>query len=145
MKTVHLIATTSLLALIVIAGRHALAANTVGIIALSCQGRVRSGPSPGDVERVSDRGIVVNLAEHTVTWFVTNAGSALLANIVNVDDKRIDFTGGSTSSSVFGTIDRGTGAATVHTTTWGDRTIRGLSYFLVCKVKSPGALTTPPA
>jgi hypothetical protein len=145
----HRIATALLLALMLIAGQHARAAKTAGIITLSCEGMVRSGSGPGDVERVSDRAVVVNLAEHTVTGFVTITGSALIANIVHVDDTRVEFTGGSTSSSVFGTIDRATGATTVHTTTWasdkitGGKTIRGLSYFLVCKVNSPGALTTP--
>ena len=146
----HRIAAAPLLALMLIAGRDARAAETTRIITLSCEGTVRSGPEPGDVQRVSERRVVVNLAEHTVTGFVTNAGSALIANIIHVDDTRIDFTGGSTSSSVFGTLDRVTGATTVHTTTWardkikGGKTIRGLSYFLVCKVNSPGALMMPP-
>jgi len=145
----HRIAAAPLLALMLIAGRDARAAETTRIT-LSCEGTVRSGPEPGDVQRVSERRVVVNLAEHTVTGFVTNAGSALIANIIHVDDTRIDFTGGSTSSSVFGTLDRVTGATTVHTTTWardkikGGKTIRGLSYFLVCKVNSPGALMMPP-
>jgi hypothetical protein len=49
---------------------------------------------------------------------------------------------GSAWSSVFGTIDRVTGATTVHTTTWvtdkivGSNIIRGLSYYLVCKATS---------
>jgi hypothetical protein len=96
---------------------------------------VRSGPGPGDVERVNERVIFVNLAVHTVTGFVTNTGSALIANIVRVDD----FIGDSTSYSVFGTIDRVNGATTVHTTTWardkilGSKITRGLSYYLVCK------------
>jgi hypothetical protein len=100
---------------------------------------VRSGPGPGDVERISERVIFVNLAEHTVTGFVTNTGSALIANIVHVDDTSVDFIGDSTSSSVFGTIDRVTGATTVHATTWardkilGGKITRGLSYYLVCK------------
>ena len=100
---------------------------------------MRSGPGPGDVERVNERVIFVNLAEHTVTGFVTNTGSALIANIVHVDDTSVDFIGDSTSSSVFGTIDRVTGATTVHTTTWardkipGGKITRGLSYYLVCK------------
>jgi len=131
------IAATPLLILMLIAGQHARAAETTGIITLSCEGTVRSGHGPGDVERVSERGIVVNLAEHTVTGFVTITGSALIANIVHVDDIRFEFTGGSALSSVFGTIDRVTGATTVHTTTWvtdkilGSKIIRGLSYYLV--------------
>ena len=146
----HRIAAAPLLALMLIAGRDARSAETTRIITLSCEGTVRSGPEPGDVQRVSERRVVVNLAEHTVTGFVTNAGSTLIANIIHVDDTRIEFTGGSTSSSVFGTLDRVTGATTVHTTTWardkikGGKTIRGLSYFLVCKVNSPGALMMPP-
>ena len=130
---------TPLLALLLIAGQFARAADTKGIITLSCEGTVRSGPGPGDVERVNGRVIFVNLAEHTVTGFVTNTGSALIANIVHVDDTSVDFIGDSTSSSVFGTIDRVTGATTVHTTTWardkipGGKITRGLSYYLVCK------------
>ena len=121
------------------AGQHARAAETKGIITLSCEGTVRSGPGPADVERVNERVIFVNLAEHTVTGFVTNTGSALIANIVHVCDTSVGFIGDSTSSSVFGTIDRVTGATTVHTTTWvtdkilGSKIIRGLSYYLVCK------------
>ena len=109
---------TLLLALLLIAGQDARAADTKGLITLSCEGTVRSGPGPGDVERVNERVIFVNLAEHTVTGFVTNTGSALIANIVHVDDTTVDFIGDSTSSSVFGTIDRVTGATTAHTTTW---------------------------
>jgi hypothetical protein len=133
------IAAIPLLILMLIAGQQARAAETTGIITLSCEGMVRSGHGPGDVERVSERGIVVNLAEHTVTGFVTITGSALIANIVHVDDIRFEFTGGSALSSVFGTIDRVTGDTTVHTTTWvtdkilGSKIIRGLSYYLVCK------------
>jgi hypothetical protein len=128
---------TLLLALLLIAGQHARAADTTGLITLSCE--VRSGPGPGDVERVNERVIFVNLSEHTVTGFVTNTGSALIANIVHVDDTSVDFIGDSTSSSVFGTIDRVTGATTVHTTTrardkiLGSKITRGLSYYLVCK------------
>jgi hypothetical protein len=65
---------TPLLALLLIAGHHARAADTKGIITLSCEGTVRSGPGPADVERVNERVIFVNLAEHTVTGFVTNTG-----------------------------------------------------------------------
>jgi hypothetical protein len=100
---------TPLLALLLIAGHHARAADTKGIITLSCEGTVRSGPGPADVERVNERVIFVNLAEHTVTGFVTNTGSALIANIVHVCDTSVGFIGDSTSSSVFGTIDRVTG------------------------------------
>ena len=94
---------TLLLALLLIAGQHARAADTKGMITLSCEGTVRSGPGPGDVERVNERVIFVNLAEHTVTGFVTNTGSALTANIVHVDDTSVDFIGDFTLSSVFGT------------------------------------------
>jgi hypothetical protein len=137
-RTMRRIATL-LLALLLVAGQHARAADTKGLITLSCEGTVRSGPGPGDVERVNERVIFVNLAEHTVTGFVTSTGSALIANIVHVDDTSVDFIGDSTSSSVFGTIDRVTGATTVHTTTWardkilGGKITRGLSYYLVCK------------
>jgi hypothetical protein len=137
-KTMRRIA-TPLLALLLIAGQHARAADTKGIITLSCEGTVRSGPGPGDVERVNERVIFVNLAEHTVTGLVTSTGSALIANIVHVDDTSVDFIGDSTSSFVFGTIDRVTGATTAHTTTWardkspGGKSTRGLSYYLVCK------------
>jgi hypothetical protein len=137
-RTMRRIATL-LLALLLIAGQHARAADTKGLITLSCEGTVRSGPGPGDVERVNERVIFVNLAEHTVTGFVTNTGSALIANIVHVCDTSVGFIGDSTSSSVFGTIDRVTGATTVHTTTWardkilGGKITRGLSYYLVCK------------
>src|SRR5262245_36964439 len=113
----HRIATALLMALMLIAAQHAHAAKTAGIMSLSCEGIVRSGPGPGDVERVSDRAVIVNLAEHTVTGFVSNTGSALIANIARVDDATIEFTGGSTTASVFGTIDRLTGATTVHATT----------------------------
>ena len=129
---------TPLLALLLIAGQPARAADTKGIITLSCEGTVRSGPGPGDVERVNER-VFVNLAEHTVTGLVTSTGSALIANIVHVDDTSVDFIGDSTSSFVFGTIDRVTGATTAHTTTWardkslGGKSTRGLSYYLVCK------------
>jgi hypothetical protein len=135
----HRIAAAPLLVLMLIAGQQARSAETAGIITLSCEGTVRSGPGSGDVERVSERGVVVNLAEHTVIGFVTNTGSALIANIVHVDDISVDFTGASTSSSVIGTIDRVTGATTAHTTTWakdkvlGREITRGLSYYLVCK------------
>ena len=135
----HRIAAAPLLALMLIAGQDARAAETTRIITLSCEGTVRSGPGPGDVQRVSERRVVVNLAEHTVTGFVTNKGSALIANIVHVCDTSVGFIGDSTSSSVFGTIDRVTGATTVHTTTWardkilGGKITRGLSYYLVCK------------
>jgi hypothetical protein len=137
-KTMRRIA-TPLLALLLIAGQHARAADTKGIITLSWEGTVRSGPGPGDVERVNERVIFVNLAEHTVTGLVTSTGSALIANIVHVDDTSVDFIGDSTSSFVFGTIDRVTGATTAHTTTWardkspGGKSTRGLSYYLVCK------------
>jgi hypothetical protein len=95
------------------------------------------------VQRVSERRVVVNFAEHTVSGFVTSTGSALIANIVREDDTTVDFSGGSTpegTSSLVGTIDRVTGATTVHATTWArnkiteGKTMRGLSYFLVCKL-----------
>ena len=136
----HRVAAPVLLALMLISGQYARAVETAGIITLSCDGTVRSGPRSDDVERVSERGIVVNLAEHTVTGFVTISGSALIANIVHVDDTRIDFTGGSTWSSILGSIDRVTGVVTVHTTTWArgndiprSKNIRMLSYYLACK------------
>jgi hypothetical protein len=55
------IAATPLMILMLLAGQHARAAETTGIITLSCEGTVRSGHGPGDVERVSESGIVVNL------------------------------------------------------------------------------------
>jgi hypothetical protein len=137
---VHRAAGASLLALMLIAGQCARAAETAGIITLSCEGTMRSGPGPDAVARISERGVVVNLAEHTVTGFVTISGSTLIANIVRVDDTRVDFTGDSTSSSILGSIDRATGAATVHVTTWGGgkglppgKNLRMLSYYLACK------------
>jgi hypothetical protein len=136
----HRVAAASLLAFMLIAGQYARAAETAEIITLSCEGTVRNGPRPGDVERVSERGVVVNLAEHIVSGFVTSAGFPLIANIVHIDDSRIDFTRESTSSSIFGSIDRVTGVATVHTSTWArgkDRPpgeiIRTVSYYLACK------------
>jgi hypothetical protein len=136
----HRVAGPSLLTLMLIAGQYARAADTAGIITLSCEGTVRSGPGPDAVQRLSDRGVVVNLAEHTVTGFVTTSGSTLIANIVRVDDTKVNFTGDSTSSSIVGSIDRVTGAATAHVTTWGGgkglprgKNIRMLSYYLTCK------------
>ena len=136
------IAATWLLALLLMAGQAAGAAKTAGTITMSCDGTVRSGPGPGEVERVSTVEVVVNLAEHIVTVFDTTTGSAVVANIVRVDDTKFEFTGGSApggSSFLFGTIDRATAAATVYTTTWardkvkGSAIIQGLSYYLVCK------------
>ena len=129
----HRAAGASLLALMLIAGQCARAAETAGII-------TRSGPGPDAIARISERRVVVNLAEHTVTGFVTISGATLIANIVRVDDTRVDFTGDSTSSSILGSIDRVTGAATAHVTTWGGgkgfppgKNTRMLSYYLACK------------
>jgi hypothetical protein len=89
---------------------------------------------------LSERRVVVNLTEHTVTGFVSISGATLIASIVRVDDTRVDFTGDSTSASILGSIDRVTGAATAHVTTWGGgkdlprgKNIRMLSYYLACK------------
>jgi hypothetical protein len=146
------IAATPLLALMIITGHHARAAGTAAVIILSCDGTVRTGPRPDDVQRVSERRVVVNFAEHTVSGFVTSTGSALIANIVREDDTTVDFSGGSTpegTSSLIGTIDRVTGATTVHATTWarnkipGGKTMRGLSYFLVCRSDGAAGITLP--
>jgi hypothetical protein len=84
--------------------------------------------------------VVIDLAEHTVTGFVTNTGIALIAHIDRVEDTRIDFTGGSMlggASLVVGTIDRATGAATAHATTLAkDEPISARSYYLACKATS---------
>jgi hypothetical protein len=61
------IAATPLLALMIITGHHARAAGIAAVITLSCDGTVRSGPRPDDVQRVSERRVVVNFAEHTVS------------------------------------------------------------------------------
>jgi hypothetical protein len=49
----HRIAAAPLLALMLIAGQDARAAETTRIITLSCEGTVRSGPGPGDVQRIN--------------------------------------------------------------------------------------------
>jgi hypothetical protein len=49
----HRIAAAPLLALMLIAGQDARAAETTRIITLSCEGTVRSGPGPGEVQRIN--------------------------------------------------------------------------------------------
>jgi hypothetical protein len=135
-------AATSLLALVLMAGEHA-AAQTPTIINLSCDGTVLPALSTGKEEGdpVKKMGMVVNLAERTVTI----SGVSVTTPIDRADAASISFNatevpysfsaGGTGTMTVWGQLDRVTGAAYVSTTTTIIKDKASTqSYDLVCKV-----------
>jgi hypothetical protein len=138
-------AATSLLALVLMAGEHA-AAQTPTIINLSCDGTVLPALSTGKEEGdpVKKMGMVVNLAERTVTI----SGVSVTTPIDRADAASISFNAtevpysfsagglrGTGTMTVWGQLDRVTGAAYVSTTTTIIKDKASTqSYDLVCKV-----------
>jgi hypothetical protein len=139
------IAAATILILLLVVGRHA-AAQTPTVINLSCDGTVLPALSTGKEEGdpVKKMGMVVNLAERTVTM----SGVSVSAHIDSADAASISFNAtevpysfsagglrGTGTMTVWGQLDRVTGAAFVSTTStiikdkWTTQT-----YDLVCKV-----------
>jgi hypothetical protein len=102
------------------------------VINLSCDGEINTGAD--QKESVKKIGLVVNLAQHSVSGFPVVAG------IDTVDDALISFSGAKGdalgTSRVEGTIDRVTGAAVVSTTLFAKdgKLIATQGWDLVCKV-----------
>jgi hypothetical protein len=122
------IAATSLLALTLMAGQPA-AAQTASVIYLSCAGTMTG--KTGKSERVANLGLVINLAERTVTGF----SSDFVAHIDRTDDVSISFSGAGSSAHLSGEMDRVTGATSAMLTVWlGKEILVQDLYDLECKV-----------
>lgn len=119
------IAATPLLALTLVAGQPA-AAQPASAIYLSCSGTVTG--KTGKSEPVANIGLVINLAERTVTGF------SCVAHIDSADDVSISFSGAGSLARLFGEIDRVTGATSaVNTVRRVDKEVLIQdSYDLVC-------------
>jgi hypothetical protein len=100
---------------------HALATEPT-VITLSCGGTVKTnvGKNEGQRKAINKTGVVVDLAEHTVSF------AGYVAHIENVDGANVFFGGGEDRAT--GDIDRVTGVMSA-TTVSGDV---GTSYELFC-------------
>jgi hypothetical protein len=115
------ITAVSLLSLIIVG--QALATEPT-VITLSCDGTVKTnvGKNAGQREAINKVGLVVDLAEHTVSF------EGYVANIENVDGTYVFF-GGEPSDPTTGDIDRATGLMSATTVNGNVIT----SYELFCK------------
>jgi hypothetical protein len=114
-------------------------AQTLSVIYLSCDGTMQRDTADTR-EQVTQLGLVINYAEHTVVGF------GIAARIDQVDASSIEFSGegpivdgGSKIGTVFaeGAIDRVTGivsATTTQTSERSQKTVTATTYYLVCKV-----------
>jgi hypothetical protein len=123
------IAATALLALPLMAGHHTRAAADAAVIYLSCAGTVEH--MTGKSEPIANLGLVINLAEHTVTGL----SYGYVAHIDSADDVSISFSGAGGSALLFGDMARVTGAMSALNKVWvGDKVRIEDSYDLVCKI-----------
>jgi hypothetical protein len=113
-----------------------MAAETA-VINLSCDGTMEIAGAPTETqEPVKKFGLIVNLAEHTVSGF------SVVARITNIDDATVEFNGvaenPSGTSSVLGNIDRVTGKTWAWTmgTAKDGKIVTSHAFDLVCKVTS---------
>jgi hypothetical protein len=117
---------------LVLAGAYAQAAEPT-VITLSCDGTVRTdvGKDKGQREAISKVGVVVNLAERTVSF------TGYVGQIDNADAAVIEFSGNKNktqgvNSDTGGFIDRVTGAMNATTSVGWLR----MEYDLLCKPAS---------
>jgi hypothetical protein len=117
-----------------LAGHYAHAAEPT-VVNLSCDGTDAATLDPTMPSPVKKMGLVINLAEHTVSGF------SVVAHISYTDDATVLFDGESTdlferSSSATGSIDRVTGVTRAHTAVISKdkKLLSADDWDLVCKV-----------
>jgi hypothetical protein len=124
---------TAALVLLSLHASRALAAEKV-VITLSCDGTLTDARSPKrEPLKINNLGVVVNLAEETVSFggYVTRIDKVDAANISfnGTSDFQFHGVGPKTTLSIWGAIDRVTGAMSASTNT----TAETYSYELLCK------------
>jgi hypothetical protein len=114
---------------------HCAQATETTVITLSCDGTIRETSANATQEPINKMGLVVNLAEHTVSF------AGYVAQIDKVDAANISFTeeennklqlagrGSGTGVAVTGDIDRVTGAVLITQFS----TVSTFTYDLLCK------------
>ena len=129
------IAAAVLLALLLMAGQPARAENEPKVITLACDGTLTLTycTSKADPEPVQKMGVVVNLAEHTVSFgaYVVNIDSVGAADITFSGESKVQAFGqpAAVSVSIMGDLDRVTG----HLVATQFSTAAGFNFDLLCK------------